>query len=475
MQTREPTEQEIAAWHAKHGIVADGSGIFDGTPEGKLPLVQEKLNENIRANAARHDVPNLWNSLYTKNTMVFVAGGPSAGDFIEDIRAKALDDRYDVFCSNKTAQWLLENDIVPKYQVIIDPKQEKVRDVAHKHPDITYLLSLQCDPSVFDSVAGLKVYKFLAAGGQEDHDVAREAGVDGLVSIGGGTMMGTRAMTLAHVMGYRKLEYYGFDGSIRVTDDGVKHYAYEKPRPDAITEVICEDGRKFDSTLVFQRQVQELLTFRERMPWLDIVIHGDGLLAHELELAKAKEATQSVQGTMTLAYMRQQKQMHEAGNYGLSGSRHAAKIYLLLAQLLAPGGTCHVLDYGAGRGTLREAIYRKFALLQGLRWAEYDPCIEHKSRDPEPADVVTCTDVMEHVEEPYVDGVLKHIASLTRKVAYFAIDLVPAEKTLPDGRNAHVTLKPSEWWEARVRKYFVVVESSVIGTEAVIVGQAIPK
>lgn len=475
MLTREPTQDEINAWHAKHGIAADVSGVFEGTPEGKLPLPQDKLAENIRVNAARHDVPNMRHVLYNKRTMVFVAGGPSAGDFLDDIRAKASDERYDVFCSNKTAQWLLDNGIVPRYQVVIDPKIEKVHDVAHRHPDITYLLSLQCDPAVFDTLAELKVEKFLAAGSQEDHEAAREAGADNLVSIGGGTMMGTRAMTLAHVLGYRRLEYYGFDGSVRMTDSGVQHYSYDKPRPDAITEVICEDGRRFDSTLVFQRQVQELLTFRERMPWLDIVIYGDGLLAHELALAKAKESTQSVQGVMTLAYKRQQQELHAAGNYGVSGHRHAPRIYLAAAQILAPGGTCWVLDYGAGQGTLKDAIYKKFALLPGLRWAEYDPCIESKSREPDPADIVACTDVMEHVEEPYVEAVLRHIASLTRKLAYFAIDLVPASKMLPDGRNAHVTLKPAEWWEAQVRKHFIVVESSVQGAEVVIVGQAIPQ
>jgi len=50
--------------------------------------------------------------------------------------------------------------------------------------------------------------------------------------------------------------------------------------------------------------------------------------------------------------------------------------------------------------------------------------------------------------------VLQDIRSLTRHFCYLVIDLQPAVKRLPDGRNAHILLAPPEWWVARVAQLF---------------------
>jgi hypothetical protein len=60
--------------------------------------------------------------------------------------------------------------------------------------------------------------------------------------------------------------------------------------------------------------------------------------------------------------------------------------------------------------------------------------------------LVVCTDVMEHVEEQFVVPTLRYIASLTNKVAFFSIALLPARQILPNGVNAHITVKPIDWW-----------------------------
>ena len=76
----------------------------------------------------------------------------------------------------------------------------------------------------------------------------------------------------------------------------------------------------------------------------------------------------------------------------------------------------------------------------------YDPCVEKYSEPPKPADILLCTDVLEHVEPEKTAEVLKHISSLTLNVCYLVIDLLPAVKTLPDGRNAHINLHSTGWW-----------------------------
>lgn len=76
----------------------------------------------------------------------------------------------------------------------------------------------------------------------------------------------------------------------------------------------------------------------------------------------------------------------------------------------------------------------------------YDPAIPEYSQAPEPEDLVVCTDVLEHVEPEYTDAVLDDLKRCAKKYLYVTICVVPAMKSLPDGRNAHINLRtPSEW------------------------------
>ena len=120
--------------------------------------------------------------------------------------------------------------------------------------------------------------------------------------------------------------------------------------------------------------------------------------------------------------------------WGGGGNRHAQIVMEFANQLEA----WSILDYGCGRGSLRTAV----------PWSvvEYDPGIPGKSFLPEPADLVVCTDVLEHVEPEKVGNVLQHLRSLTLKGAFFVIALSPAHQILTDGRNAHLSLHPPTWW-----------------------------
>ncbi len=108
------------------------------------------------------------------------------------------------------------------------------------------------------------------------------------------------------------------------------------------------------------------------------------------------------------------------------------------------GGVRSFLDYGCGKGTLRPAI---LALAPDLIVAEYDPAMPGKDAPPEPCDVVACIDVLEHVEPDCLSDVLSHIQELGFGGAFFIIDTVPAQKTLADGRNAHLIVEDLAWWK----------------------------
>jgi len=146
-------------------------------------------------------------------------------------------------------------------------------------------------------------------------------------------------------------------------------------------------------------------------------------------------------------YLDQQKQLHQSDErYGISSSRRVNDI-------LCVQETHHcadILDYGCGKGRLKLRI--------GDCVREYDPAIPGKDAEPDPADLVVCTDVLEHIEPDNLDDVLKHIHSLTKKRLYFTVSLRPAQKTLADGRNAHLIIESANWWIERLSQYFLINE-----------------
>lgn len=141
-------------------------------------------------------------------------------------------------------------------------------------------------------------------------------------------------------------------------------------------------------------------------------------------------------------YMLAQNQaLHDAPEgFGGSGHRHLHRVVEFARMLRAKS----ILDYGCGEGTLKWGKRTPSALRALMR--EYDPAVRGKEELPEPADLVVSTDVFEHVEPDCLDAVVAHIAQLSRKGCYLVIATRPANKLLPDGRNAHLIVQPPGWW-----------------------------
>jgi 2-polyprenyl-3-methyl-5-hydroxy-6-metoxy-1,4-benzoquinol methylase len=123
-------------------------------------------------------------------------------------------------------------------------------------------------------------------------------------------------------------------------------------------------------------------------------------------------------------------------------------------------GTTDVLDYGCGKSTLARNL--PFTIKQ------YDPAIEKYKEAPSPADIVVCTDVLEHIEPEFIDNVLEHLAKLTKKKGYFTASTIEAQKVLADGRNAHLLIKPAKWWVDKFREYFEILKSTEENNEVIV-------
>lgn len=135
--------------------------------------------------------------------------------------------------------------------------------------------------------------------------------------------------------------------------------------------------------------------------------------------------------------------------FGLHGAKWAPAVLKHLKRFKP----VDILDYGCGSGSLGEALRR-----EGHQVREYDPAVEGKTTPPMPADFVTCIGVLEHIEPVNLGAVLNDLARVTRKAGFFTIGLAPSKHILPDGRNAHLIIKPQEWWLGRLATRFSGVD-----------------
>lgn len=134
-------------------------------------------------------------------------------------------------------------------------------------------------------------------------------------------------------------------------------------------------------------------------------------------------------------YLAMQQKYHEdRPDYGQSGHKWAEHVRQFCEQL----GSRDVLDFACGKESLQRSLPFPIKM--------YDPCIPHRATPPEPADLVVCTDVLEHIEPEYLDNVLDELRDLTKKLVFLEVATRPAVKFLPDGRNAHLIQEQAAWW-----------------------------
>ena len=154
---------------------------------------------------------------------------------------------------------------------------------------------------------------------------------------------------------------------------------------------------------------------------------------------------------ITEEYRDLNKKLHEEReDYGASSARWAPQIRDLCEHL----ETKDVLDYGCGKCKL--AFNLPFTI------NNYDPCIDEFNYEPDPADIVVCTDVLEHIEPDCIDDVISHLLVLTKKCLFLNVATRPAAKTLADGRNAHLIVQSANWWIGGLIKLFNVVNINVL-------------
>lgn len=160
------------------------------------------------------------------------------------------------------------------------------------------------------------------------------------------------------------------------------------------------------------------------------------------------------------------RRLHSEGErrLGLTADQTYPGISLLphvkrIKDLIDRTGARTLLDYGCGKGYQYDP--KLITIPDAGTWDSvidywdvdevccYDPCFERYSKLPEGKfDGVISTDVLEHCPEQDVPWIVAEIFDYATRLVFANVACYPALATLPNGENAHCTVRPFEWWNA---------------------------
>ena len=155
-----------------------------------------------------------------------------------------------------------------------------------------------------------------------------------------------------------------------------------------------------------------------------------------------------LEGTLITAYRR----MHRIGTYGDRSfvSRYTDRIAAIVAEI----PTSTMLDYGCGNG----AAYTKHRIHDGwggIMPVLFDPAVPGLDELPRQTfDGVLCIGVLEHIPKAEIGLAIDNLVAYADRWCFCVVGTDPAHKTLPGGRNAHVLLRPREWWRTHLGAAF---------------------
>lgn len=133
------------------------------------------------------------------------------------------------------------------------------------------------------------------------------------------------------------------------------------------------------------------------------------------------------------------KDMHIKNiGYGATGARYTDRIIAHINKYKPES----ILDFGCGKGKLLNSLKTHCIDID-----EYDPAIIGKDKISKyQYDLIITTDVLEHLYEDEIQAICNEFMALSPQTMFHVICTRIAGNLLPDGSNAHKTVKNIEWW-----------------------------
>lgn len=252
-----------------------------------LNFPQEQVDEHIRCN-----IEAGWQQItsheWQDKELVVVGGGPSINDEEEKIRELRAGGAG-LVTLNGSYQWCIERGLVPSIQIVLDSRPFNARFTQPVTETTRYLIASQVHPDTLHKLPRDRTFLFHCGISEELQQKVVEK--DGFCTfIPGGSTVMLRAFAILRLLGFSRLHVFGFDSCVNGS-----HHAYEQAENDGepIMPVYCA-GKLFHCT---PWQLLQASEFRDVVgflgPWVEMQIHGDGLIRHMVETGAGLSAKES--------------------------------------------------------------------------------------------------------------------------------------------------------------------------------------
>jgi hypothetical protein len=412
----------------------------------------EEIMSNIRTNAARGLI-ELDNHEPVATPLMIVGGGPSLHAFLPTL--KAFKPECHVLAINGAYKFLRSHGVKCEHFLMIDSRIDNLVHIEQPSDDTNHLLASQVHPAVFDALSDHRVTMFHMSTATA-HEALRGRKQFNFLAAPIG-MSSIHAIYAAAALGYRTLLLFGYDFSVSAEGN----YAYPQPLNDADYQLdIPLNGKVFRTTLAMARTAEQfgkvigpIITACN----LDVRLYSDGLLSEMIAVATsdAPIATKERDKYEAIWQLDEYRKVSP-------GLRYVDEA--LEALKMEPGAS--IADFGCGTGRCAKWFAERGFVATGVDIA--GNCLEESVTFVQaalwdadalpPVDYGFTTDVMEHIPPDQVDATLAAIHRACAKGCYFNIDTIPDSFGVFIGRTLHMTVKPAEWWEAKLRALWPNVE-----------------
>lgn len=237
-----------------------------------------RMCANVQTNLARH-AEQLVPAAGHDRLAVICAGGPSLKDHLQLVHNLQASGAV-VFSLNQVDRFLREHHIRANFHVMLDGRPDLIDWVI---PGGHKLYASMCDPPVLEQAARVGTLTMWHALNEETMPL-----LEGKPLIGGGETVGTRALALAYVMGFRRMFCIGLDSCYQDS----AHHAYPQALNDGekILDVIA-GGKRFKASPWMAKQAEDFHTLSQKLIeyGVEVTVFGDGLIANMIRQHAGKQ------------------------------------------------------------------------------------------------------------------------------------------------------------------------------------------
>jgi len=246
-------------------------------PYALIPAVALDVRRANQISALARGLPRLQRTpIDDQATLHLACYGPSLRETWPVLQTAAAAGQPILSMSGAT-KFLAERGVTPTYHLDMDPRENKVMTSLPPVPGVTYLVASCCAPAYFDALqaahASVVLWHTVSANWEDDlRWVAAHDPGELLVSTG--STIGLGALHLGGLLGYRRFEIHGMDGSFAA--DGVRHADRHHGRAQKDNITWQANHVVYRTSKIMANAVAETINTAKNFPIITIW-HGNGL------------------------------------------------------------------------------------------------------------------------------------------------------------------------------------------------------